>query len=423
MLERLALALLRRFIIVGDLTVTTPTGRHERLAGAGDGPIAEIKIHDRRTLIRLVVQPDLEFGEAYMDGRLTVGKAGLEPLIELLLLNSTSWKRHWAGRLRLRLGNMLMGLRHLNPPGRSRQNVAHHYDLTDELFDTFLDPWRQYSCAYFLSETDTLAQAQVTKLARLAAKLNLQEGQRVLDIGCGWGGLARALAPCRHGVRVEGITLSRRQLAVARRKTDEAGLADRVSFSLRDYRQQQGYFDRVVSIGMLEHVGPRNYDAYFDKVADLLAADGIAVVHTITVHGKAAPVNRWLTKYIFPGGYLPSIEQLVRATDRRRLKITDMKVMRGHYAETLRHWRLRFLENHAKIEALYGPRFIRMWEFYLLGCEYFFRCQQGMVVQLQLAHDQFAVPGPRHYLQEMDTEFRTVLCRKTPSGNESRLPK
>ena len=337
MLERLALALLRRFIIAGDLTVTTPTGRHERLAGAGDGPIAEIQIHDRRTLTRLVIQPDLEFGEAYMDGRLTVGKAGLEPLIELLLLNSTSWKRHWAGRLRLRLGNMLVGLRHLNPPGRSRHNVAHHYDLTDELFDTFLDPWRQYSCAYFLSETDTLAQAQVTKLARLAAKLNLQEGQRVLDIGCGWGGLARALTRCRHGVRVEGITLSRRQLAVARRKTDEAGLADRVSFSLRDYRQQQGHFDRVVSIGMLEHVGPRNYDAYFDKVADLLAADGIAVVHTIAVHGKAAPVNRWLTKYIFPGGYLPSIEQLVRATDRRRLKITDMEVMRGHYAETLKH--------------------------------------------------------------------------------------
>ena len=153
-----------------------------------------------------------------MDGRLTVGKAGLEPLIELLLVNSTSWKHHWAGRLRLRLGNMLVGLRHLNPPGRSRHNVAHHYDLTDELFDTFLDPWRQYSCAYFLSETDTLAQAQVTKLARLAAKLNLQEGQRVLDIGCGWGGLARALARCRRGVRVEGITLSRRQLAVARRR-------------------------------------------------------------------------------------------------------------------------------------------------------------------------------------------------------------
>ena len=423
MLERLALALLRRFIIAGDLTVTTPTGRHERLAGAGDGPIAEIQIHDRRTLTRLVIQPDLEFGEAYMDGRLTVGKAGLEPLIELLLVNSTSWKQHWAGRLTLRLGNILAWLRHLNPPGRSRHNVAHHYDLTDELFESFLDPWRQYSCAYFLSETDTLEEAQVTKLARLAAKLNLREGQRVLDIGCGWGGLARALARCRHGVRVEGITLSRRQLAVARQETDEAGLADRVSFSLRDYRQQQGHFDRVVSIGMLEHVGPRNYRTYFKKVADLLARDGVAVVHTIAVHGKSAPVNRWLTKYIFPGGYLPSIEQLVRATNRRRLKITDMEVMRGHYAETLKHWRLRFLENRDAIEDHYGSRFIRMWEFYLLGCEYFFRCQQGMVVQLQLAHDQFAVPGPRHYLQGLETEFRAVLCRKSPSGRESRYPK
>lgn len=202
MLKRLALALLRRFITAGDLTVTTPTGRQERLAGAGDGPIAEIQIHDRRTLLRLVIQPVLEFGGAYMDGRLTVGKAGLEPLIELLLVNSTSWKQHWAGRLTMRLGNILAWLRHLNRPGRSRHKAAHHYDLTDELFKSFLDPWRQYSCAYFLSETDTLREAQVTKLARRAAKLNLREGQRVLDIGCGWGGLTRALTGCRHGACV-----------------------------------------------------------------------------------------------------------------------------------------------------------------------------------------------------------------------------
>ena len=423
MLERLALALLRRFIAAGELNVTTPAGRRERLAGSGDGPFAEITIHDRRTLLRLVVQPDLEFGEAYMDGRLTVGAAGLEPLIELLIVNSQAWQRHWAGRLTLRLGNLLAGIRHLNPPGRARRNVAHHYDLTDELFESFLDPWRQYSCAYFRSDEDSLAQAQVTKLARLAAKLNLQDGQRVLDIGCGWGGLARALALCRDDVHVEGITLSRRQLAIARQETEQAGLADRVGFSLRDYRQQEGRFDRVVSIGMLEHVGPRNYGAYFNKVADLLAADGVAVIHTIAVHGKATPVNRWMTKYIFPGGYLPSIEQLVRATDRRRLKITDMEVMRGHYAETLKHWRQRFLRNSEAIEALYDSRFIRMWEFYLLGCEYFFRCQKGMVVQLQLAHDQFAVPGPRHYLGDMESEFRAVLCRNSPSGNENRFRK
>ena len=420
MIERLALVLLRRFIIAGELNLTMPTGRLECLSGPLDGPVAAINVRDYRTLIGLVIRPDLEFGEAYMDGRLTVGPAGLEPLAAFLFANTKSWQRHWAGRLTLFIGNLLAWIRHLNPPTRARRNVAHHYDLTDELFASFLDPWRQYSCAYFLSDEDTLEDAQVTKLARLAAKLNLQDGQHVVDIGCGWGGLARALTACQHNIRVEGITLSQQQLTFARQQAAKAGIEDRVNFALRDYRCQEGSFDCVVSIGMLEHVGPRNYSSYFDKVADLLAPGGIAVIHTIAVHGRATPVNRWMTKYIFPGGYLPSIDQLVRATDRRHLKITDMEVMRGHYAETLKRWRLRFLQHRAKMETLHGPRFVRMWEFYLLSCEHFFRNQQGMVVQLQLAHDQFAVPAPRHYLQELETEFRKVLCRKLPSGNESR---
>ena len=420
MIERLALALLRRFITAGQLNLTTPTGRLERLAGPLDGPVAEINVCDLRTLIGLVIKPDLEFGEAYMDGRLTVGADGLEPLMAFLFANTRSWQQHWAGRLTLRIGNLLAWIRHLNPPTRARRNVAHHYDLTDELFDAFLDPWRQYSCAYFLSEEDTLEDAQVTKLARLAAKLNLQDGQHVLDVGCGWGGLARALTACRRNITVEGITLSRQQLAFARKQASKAGIEGHVQFSLRDYRHQKGSFDCVVSIGMLEHVGPRNYGRYFDKVAELLAPGGIAVIHTIAVHGRATPVNRWMTKYIFPGGYLPSIDQLVRATDRRHLKITDMEVMRGHYAETLKRWRLRFLQNRAEMETLHGQRFLRMWEFYLLGCEHFFGNQQGMVVQLQLAHDQFAVPAPRHYLHDLETDFRKVLCRKFPSGNKSR---
>lgn len=416
MLERFVLTVLRQFIQSGQLTITTPSGRKAQLGTPDSGPVAEITIHDTRTLRRLVTQPDLEFGEAYMDGRLTPGDTGVEALMNLIMTNADSWRRHWAGRLTLGLGNILAVFRHLNLPGRARRNVAHHYDLTDELFDTFLDPWRQYSCAYFHTAEDTLETAQITKLARIAAKLDLQDGHRVLDIGCGWGGLARALANCRRDVTVRGITLSERQLAHARLAATESGMAGLLDFQLLDYRHQTGSFDRIVSIGMLEHVGPHNYATYFDRVADLLAPGGVALVHTIAVHRRAAPVNRWLTRYIFPGGYLPSIEQLVRATECRGWKLLDLEVMREHYANTLRHWRHRFLANRDRVLALYDASFVRMWEFYLLGCEYFFRKQNGMVVQLLLSDDHLAVPVSRAYLQDLETEFRAILCRNSPSG-------
>jgi cyclopropane-fatty-acyl-phospholipid synthase len=417
MLERFVLTVLGQFIQSGQLTITVPSGRQVRLGTPGDGPAAEITVHDRATLRRLVTQPDLEFGEAYMDGRLTPGTGGLEPLMHLIMANADGWSRHWAGRVTLGLGNLLAVFRHLNMPGRSRRNVAHHYDLTDELFDCFLDPWRQYSCAYFHNAEDTLETAQLTKLARIAAKLNLQDGDRVLDIGCGWGGLALALARCRKDVSVRGITLSARQLTHARQVAERADLAATLEFQLVDYRHQRGSFDRIVSIGMLEHVGPRNYATYFDRVADLLAPGGVALIHSIAVHRRAAPVNRWLTRYIFPGGYLPSIEQLVHATSERGWKLLDLEVMRGHYADTLCLWRHRFLANRDRIQELYDLRFVRMWEFYLLGCEYFFRSQRGMVVQLLLSDDHLAVPDSRTYLHDLETEFRTKLCHSPPSGN------
>ena len=423
MLERFVLSVLRQYIRSGQLTITTPTGRRARLGTPDGGPMAEITVHDSATMRRLVAQPDLEFGEAYMDGRLTTGAGGLEALIDLLMTNADAWRRHWSGRVTLWLGNLPSIFRHLNPPGRARRNVAHHYDLTDQLFDTFLDPWRQYSCAYFHAEDETLEAAQITKLARIAAKIDLRDRQRVLDIGCGWGGLARALAGCRSDVTVQGITLSERQLAHARRMATETGMAEMVDCQLRDYRDQTGRFDRIVSIGMLEHVGPRNYGTYFDRVAALLAPGGVALIHSIAVHRHAAPVNRWLTRYIFPGGYLPSIEQLLRAAEGRGLKLLDLEVMRDHYARTLRHWRHRFLANRDAMEALYDARFVRMWEFYLLGCEYFFRKQHGMVVQLLLSDDHLAVPVSRAYLHDLETEFRAILCRHSPSGNARHSPK
>ena len=412
----LALAILRRIVTSGSLSLTLPDGSTHRLDSGMPGPDAAIILHDRATLWRLITQPDLGFGEGYMDGRITVGDGGIEALVELLMCNAAHWRSHWTGRLTLCLGNSLAWLRHLNPPERSKRNVAHHYDLTDALFETFLDPWRQYSCAYFHSDEDGLEAAQVTKLARLAAKLNLQAGDRVLDIGCGWGGLARALTRCREGISVTGITLSEQQLDHAKRVAGDPDTGSRLEFALRDYRRQTGQLDRIVSVGMLEHVGPASIPTYFSMVRRLLAPGGVAVIHSIAVHNKSGPVNRWLSRYIFPGGYLPSTQQLVGTAEAHGLKILDVEIMRGHYAETLRHWRVRFLAQRDQVAALYDERFIRMWEFYLVGCEYFFRCQHGMVVQLQLSDDHQAVPKSRQYITLLEQIFRDRLCQNAPSG-------
>ncbi|MEL0057109.1 MAG: cyclopropane-fatty-acyl-phospholipid synthase family protein [Alphaproteobacteria bacterium] len=416
MFDFLALAIMRQFVICGTLDLTLANGSGHQLLGRSPGPHASITIHDRATFLRLVIKPDLAFGEAYMDGRISTGNGGIDALMELLMLNSRHWSRHWAGRLTLRFGNCLAWLRHLNPRWRSRRNVAHHYDLTDELFETFLDPRRQYSCAYFHRPDDSLETAQETKLARLAAKLNLRPVQSVLDIGCGWGGLAMAMTECRENLSVTGITLSERQLAHARKTAAEHSLEDRLDFALRDYRDQGGAFDRIVSVGMLEHVGPADVPAYFRTVRRLLVPGGVAVIHSIAVHDRAAPVNRWMTRYIFPGGHLPSLPQLVRAAEAGGLKILDMEIMRGHYAETLLHWRMRFLRNRDRITALYDECFVLMWEFYLAGCVYFFRCQHGMVVQIQLSDDHQAVPESRDYITELENQFRDRLCRNDPSG-------
>ena len=411
MFDFLAIAVIRRVIVFGTLHLTDANGVTHRLDGTGNGPEAFITVTDSRTLWQLMLQPDLAFGEAYMDNRLKIPEKGLEPLIELLMSNSSHWSRHWSGRITLALGNCMAWLRHLNLPGSARRNVAHHYDLTDDLFESFLDPWRQYSCAYFHHSEESLEEAQLNKLARLAAKLNLQDGDSVLDIGCGWGGLASAFALCRDSVNVTGITLSQQQFAYACQASAGAKLDDRLKFKLRDYRMQTGTFQKIVSVGMLEHVGPRGLPIFFDKVRKSLAPGGVAVIHTIAMHHSATPVNRWLTRYIFPGGYLPSIQQLISVTEGRGLKLLDMEIMRGHYAETLRHWRLRFEKRREIMAEKYDERFVRMWEFYLLGCEYFFRCQHGMVVQLQLSDDQQSVPKSRAYVNDLESRFKNRLLR------------
>lgn len=421
MFDKLALSLFKQFVLHGTLAVAVGNRPARVLQGGVPGPTASIHIVNSQTLWRVVMKPDLAIGEAYMDGTLTIANDDLESFIDLLMRNAHHWSNHWVGRISLFIGRRFAFLAHLNRLGTSKHNVAHHYDLTDELFDSFLDPRRQYSCAYFDTPETPLEMAQNTKLARLAAKLNLAPGDTVLDIGCGWGGLANALSQCQPDVRVTGITLSERQLAYAQHMAKKSGVADRLNYALRDYRHQTGQFDKIVSVGMLEHVGPHNFTTYFKKIKETLHKDGVAVVHSIAVHGRAAPVNRWLTKYIFPGGYLPSLDQMVIATEFQGLKILDLEIMRGHYAETLKHWRLNFCANTDKISKFYDDRFIRMWKFYLVGCEYFFRTQHGMVLQLQLAHDQMATPTNRRYLTKLQDHFKDILCKTSPSGNKRNL--
>ena len=416
MLIRFAQYVLHQFLAVGQLSIALGDGPMHPITAGTAGPQAAIRLTHRRVLWRLMLHPDLAFGESYMDGDLQIESGDIDDLMALLVANREHWQNHWLARLVLALDTRLARFSGLNFPGRAKRNVAHHYDLKDSLFDNFLDPWRQYSCAYFRSPDEPLADAQITKLSRIAAKLRLQPHDHVLDIGCGWGGLAFALATVEPEAKVTGITLSENQLAFASDAVRTTPQANRISFALRDYRQQTGRFDKIVSVGMLEHVGAKHYDSYFASIARLLAADGLALVHSIAVSQRPRRCNRWINKYIFPGGYLPSLEQVSAAAIRHGLKITDVEIMSGHYEETLKQWRQAFFKNCASVRQHYDDRFIRMWEFYLAGCEYFFRSQAGMVCQLQLSHSYHATPLGRRYISQQEDKYRDILCKTDSFG-------
>jgi cyclopropane-fatty-acyl-phospholipid synthase len=318
-------------------------------------------------------------------------------------------------RLRQLLRHLLMH----NPIGKAQQNVAHHYDLNDDLYDLFLDPERQYSCAYYASPEDSLEEAQMRKMRHIAAKLCLVPGQKLLDIGSGWGGLGLFLAR-EAGVDVTGVTLSVEQQTYAEARATREGISEQARFVLRDYREEPDSYDRVVSVGMLEHVGARHYDEYFTKVATLLKKDGVAMIHTIgRVSGPSAP-NPWFRKYIFPGGYIPALSEITPAIEKSGLVISDLEVLRLHYAETLKAWRARFMARRGEVAALYDERFCRMWEFYLAACEAGFRYNGLVVFQLQLAHNADAVPLTRDYLAAAETVLETPQAAKVGTKAYSR---
>lgn len=395
-MTRFLLMLMRRILREGHLRVIAPDGRIHDIGDSPDDAIT-IRLHDRRVAWDLLRNPQMTLGEAYMDGRLTVEQGDIAGFLGLLTRNlGTGFGGgHLEGLARARF--VLRRFMQANGLRKSRRNVAHHYDLSGALYDLFLDGDRQYSCAVFERPEDTLEVAQQNKKRRIAAKLALRRGMRVLDIGSGWGGLGLYLAEA-HGAEVRGITLSQEQLQRSRARAAGAGLASRVQFNLQDYREMEGRFDRIVSVGMFEHVGVGNYDAYFRKIAALLADDGVAVVHSIGRSDGPGVTNPWIAKYIFPGGYTPALSEVLPAVERAGLIVTDIEVLRLHYARTLEEWRRRFAANRDAARALYDERFCRMWEFYLAGSEMAFRWQGHMVFQLQLARRVDTLPLTRDYM-------------------------
>jgi len=400
--------LLEQIFQAGTLEVIDATGRRHTFRGT-EGPHCAIRLHDRALHRALFLRPQLYIGEAYMDGRLTIEDGTVHDFLELCGLNMAAFENHPIQRFGNRLSKAFRDIYQFNPIGAAQRHVAHHYDLSGKLYDLFLDEDWQYSCAYFATGNDSLELAQENKKGHLAAKLLLEPGKRVLDIGSGWGGLGLYLARAT-GADVTGVTLSAEQHKASQERAREAGLSDRVRFRLQDYREVPETFDRIVSVGMFEHVGARHYREFFEKVKDLLTDDGVCVLHSIGRMEPPGSTNPWLRKYIFPGGYTPAMSEVLAVVERTGLHVTDIEVLRLHYAETIKEWYRRFMANRDRVKELYDERFCRMWEFYLAGCESSFRHMGQMVFQMQLAKRPDAVPLTRDYITDWERNH-TSLAR------------
>ena len=398
--------LLTSIVVDGALSLTDHRGRRH-VFGPGGEPRVAIRLNTPSVYRRLALRPTLTLGEAYMDGSLTIEDGTLRDLLEISVRAAQALERRPAAALRNGMGLILRPLRQANGISRARRNVAHHYDLPFALYELFLDADFQYSCAFFSDGGETIEEAQAKKKRHIAAKLLLEPGMSVLDIGSGWGGLALSLAK-EEQVHVRGLTLSEEQLRISRARAAATGLTDRVRFELRDYRAEQRRYDRVVSVGMFEHVGVRHYDAFFEKIRDLLQTSGVALVHAIGRMEPPCETNPWIRKYIFPGGYCPSLSEVLAAVERTGLWVTDVEIWRLHYAETIRLWNERFQTRRAEAARLLDERFCRMWEFYLAACEMAFRHGPMMVFQLQLANCHDAVPISRNYMLDRHTRERDV---------------
>jgi len=414
--ENILRGLLNKLVTRGSLEVELYNGTRW-IFGDGSGQRVVVRIADKATAGELIRDPEVRFGELYMDGRLDVVEGTLFDLLKLLLQHGTAMRSFTGRKLLLVARKVRHFLFGRNTLRRSRNNVVHHYDLNAAFYDLFLDADRQYSCAYFASPELTLEEAQRAKCRHLAAKLLVEPGMSVLDIGSGWGGLGLYLAEVGEAGSIKGVTLSDEQLAIARKRAADKGY-EHVKFELEDYRNTRGTFDRIISVGMFEHVGPQNYDTFFRKTADLLAENGVFMLHTIGHTSTPGLTNGWITKYIFPGGHLPALSEVVTAVEKSGLMMADVEVLRHHYADTLREWRARFTAQRDKALALYDERFCRMWECYLAMSEAAFRFLDVVVYQFQLTHRNDVVPITRDYIPEREAKLlarEKVLGEPTPA--------
>jgi cyclopropane-fatty-acyl-phospholipid synthase len=374
-------------------------GGRSHLIGDGSDPCCTVRLKRRSLDWTLLLNPGLRVPEAYMNGELEMVEGTFHDLISVASVNYRWLERHPLYRVMSWFDPARLG--QYNPMGRARRNVAHHYDLSDALYRLFLDGDRQYSCAYFQDGVDDLDEAQHAKKRHIAAKLRLEPGLKVLDIGSGWGGLGLYLAEA-GGADVTGLTLSVEQHGVSNRRAEETGLGDRARFRLQDYREETGVYDRIVSVGMFEHVGRRHYDEFFAKIREILAPGGVMLLHSIGRLDTPAPINPFIRKYIFPGADLPAMSEVLRTVEPTGLYVTDIEVLRLHYAETLRLWRERFMARREEAAAIYDERFVRMWEAYFSICEVGFRNQHLMVFQMQIARGMESLPVTRDYMLDWE---------------------
>jgi cyclopropane-fatty-acyl-phospholipid synthase len=414
-MDRLLQFLLKTFIRRGTFRVTTSRGTVLTF-GDGTGQPVWVRFTSRAAEWAILLDPALKFGETYMNGTFVVEQGSIADVLAIML-GQKSEVPHWARPQGL-LRYLKRRFQQFNPRRRARNNVAHHYDLDGRLYSLFLDADRQYSCGYFESPEQSLDDAQLAKKRHLAAKLLLGRDRhdrdlRVLDIGCGWGGLGLYMAEVADA-DVTGVTLSQEQHAIANERAAEKGMSERARVNLQDYRDVEGPFDRIVSVGMFEHVGINHYETFFRKSEQLLAEDGVMVLHSIGRSEGPSFTSPWIAKYIFPGGYIPSLSEVLPRIERSGLLVTDIEILRLHYAETLKAWRERFLAHREEVERIYDQRFVRMWEFYLAASEMSFREQNLMVFQIQLTRRQGVVPMTRDYISREERRLRRAEAERHP---------